>query len=199
MAPGLLAWKLGRAQRVPVFGRIGPPRRHVCHDRWPVRNYGPGHDPRRTGGRCPATAGSPSGCGREPVPGACALTRYRCSRPSVLKSKLIRLDTGRLKPHLRRHRDMAARAPPRCRAPRHPLMPAPPARHRPLVCPPATSRAAHARPGQPSSHCITARPAAPVADEAAASGPLIIRFQAHTAGRGPRNPADHADPAHRTS
>ena len=37
MAPGLLAWRLGRARRVPVFGRVGPPRRHVCHDRWPAR------------------------------------------------------------------------------------------------------------------------------------------------------------------
>ena len=59
MAPGLLAWRLGRAGRVPVFGRVGPPRRHVCHDRWPIRNYGPGHDPRRTDGRCPATRRRP--------------------------------------------------------------------------------------------------------------------------------------------
>ena len=44
--------------------------------------------------------------------------RGDCSRPSVLKSKIIRLDTGRLKPRLRRHRDMAARAPLRCRAAR---------------------------------------------------------------------------------
>ena len=56
MAPGLLAWRLGRARRVPVFGRVGPPRRRV-HDRWPACNDGPGRAPRRTGGRCPATAG----------------------------------------------------------------------------------------------------------------------------------------------
>ncbi len=37
MAPGLLAWRLGWAGRVPVFGHVGPPRRHVCHDRWPAR------------------------------------------------------------------------------------------------------------------------------------------------------------------
>ena len=41
--------------------------------------------------------------------------------------------------------------------------------------------------GQPSSHCLTARPAASVA-VAPVSG-------AHTAGRGPRHPAGHADPA----
>ena len=34
---GLLAWRLGRVRRVSVFGRIGPPRCHVCHDRWPAR------------------------------------------------------------------------------------------------------------------------------------------------------------------
>ena len=56
MAPGDLAWRLGLAGRVPVFGRVGPLRRHVCADGWPIRNYGPGRDPRRTGGRCPATA-----------------------------------------------------------------------------------------------------------------------------------------------
>ena len=42
--------------RVPVFGRVGPPRRRVCHDRWPARHYGPGRDPPRTDGRCPAPA-----------------------------------------------------------------------------------------------------------------------------------------------
>ena len=58
----------------------------------------------------------------------------------------------RLTPRLRRHRAMAARAPRRCRAPRHPLMPVPPVRH-------PAPRAA----GQPSRHGITARPAASVA------------------------------------
>ena len=37
---GLLAWRLGRARRVSVFGRVGPPRCHVCHDRWPARTLG---------------------------------------------------------------------------------------------------------------------------------------------------------------
>ena len=27
----------GAGRRVRVFGRVGPPRRHVCHDRWPAR------------------------------------------------------------------------------------------------------------------------------------------------------------------
>ena len=39
MAPGDLAWRLGRAGRVPVFGRVGPLRRHVCANGWPIRNY----------------------------------------------------------------------------------------------------------------------------------------------------------------
>ena len=49
--------------------------------------------------------------------------------------------------------------------------------------------------GQPSSHGITARPVASVADEAGAKRPLTARAspvsRAHIAGRGPRNPADH--------
>ena len=36
----------------------------------------------------------------------------RCRRPSVLHSKLIRLESGRRTPRLRRHQDMAARASP---------------------------------------------------------------------------------------
>ena len=54
--PGLLAWRLGRARRVPVVGRVGSPRRRVCHDRWSARTCWPGREPRRTAGRCPATA-----------------------------------------------------------------------------------------------------------------------------------------------
>ena len=54
--PGLLAWRLGRARRVPVVGRVGPPCRHVCRDRWPAPTCGPGREPRRTDWRCPATA-----------------------------------------------------------------------------------------------------------------------------------------------
>ena len=84
MVPGLLAWRLGRAGRVPVFGRVGPPRRHVCHDRWPARNHGLGRDPRRTGGRCPATAIPPSGRSGELVPGGSPGARpyavVRCTR-----------------------------------------------------------------------------------------------------------------------
>ena len=38
---GLLAWRLGRARRVPVVGRVGSPRRRVCHDRWPARPVWP--------------------------------------------------------------------------------------------------------------------------------------------------------------
>ena len=54
--------------RVPVCGHVGPPRRRVCHDRWPARHYGPGRDPLRTNGRCPAPAAPPArDC--EPVPG----------------------------------------------------------------------------------------------------------------------------------
>ena len=37
------------------------------------------------------------------------LIGLRCSRPYVLKSKIISSDTGRRKPRLRRHRDMATR------------------------------------------------------------------------------------------
>ena len=37
---GLLTWRLGLARRVSVFGRVGPPRCHVCHDRWPARTVG---------------------------------------------------------------------------------------------------------------------------------------------------------------
>ena len=57
--------------------------------------------------------------------------------------------------------------------------------------------------GQPSSHGITARPVASVADEAGVKRPLTARAapvsRAHTVGRGPRKSADHADPAPRTS
>ncbi len=53
---GLLAWRLGRVRRVSVFGRVGPPRCHVCHDRWPARKGWPGREPRRTDGRCQARA-----------------------------------------------------------------------------------------------------------------------------------------------
>ena len=35
---------------------VGPPRRRLCHDCGPARTLGPGREPRRTDGRCPATA-----------------------------------------------------------------------------------------------------------------------------------------------
>ena len=60
MAPGLLAWRLGWAGRVPVFGHVGPPRRHVCHDRWPARTV--------VGPR--PTRGAQTGGVRPPPPGS---------------------------------------------------------------------------------------------------------------------------------
>ena len=99
MAPGLLAWRLGRARRVPVFGRVGPPRRHVCHDRWPARHYGPGRDPRRTGGRCPATA-VPSGRSGKLVPRgraarAYAVVRRTRRRGCAVRGAAVRAGWGR--------------------------------------------------------------------------------------------------------
>ena len=90
---------------------------------------------------------------------------WRCTRrrPSVLHSTLIRLETGRRTPRLRRPRDMAARAPLRRRAPQHPLMPASLARH------PPPGLARQRRSAQPTlgrtavQLLITARPAASVA------------------------------------
>ena len=41
--------------RVPVFGRVGPPRCHVCRESRTGPSVWSGRDPRRTGGRCPAT------------------------------------------------------------------------------------------------------------------------------------------------
>ena len=70
--PGRLAWRLGRTRRVPVVGRVGPPRRRVCHDRRLGPYGGPGRAQRRTGRRCLA-----------PVAGwrACrALTRWCVAR-----------------------------------------------------------------------------------------------------------------------
>ena len=51
-----------------VFDRVGPPRRRVCHDRWRARTRGPGRNPRRTDGRCPATRRHPVR-GRKLMPG----------------------------------------------------------------------------------------------------------------------------------
>ena len=62
---------------MPVFGRVGPLRRHVCADGWPIRNYGPGRDQRPTGGRCPATAVPPQARGGELVPRGRAVASLR--------------------------------------------------------------------------------------------------------------------------
>ena len=59
----------GRARCVPGVGRVGPPRHRVCHDRGPARTRGPGCNPRRTAGRCPATRRHPPVRGRELLPG----------------------------------------------------------------------------------------------------------------------------------
>ena len=37
-----------------MFDPVGLPRRRVCHDRGPARTRGPGSNPQRTDGRCPA-------------------------------------------------------------------------------------------------------------------------------------------------
>ena len=65
------AWPGG----VLVFDGVGPPRRRVCHDRGPIRIGGPVREPRRTGGRCPATAAP----GHAPVPGGRAPLRGSAS------------------------------------------------------------------------------------------------------------------------
>ena len=55
----ITTWRLGRARRVSVFGRVGPPRCHVCHDRWPARTLG-----------LDATCGAQTGGVRPPPPGS---------------------------------------------------------------------------------------------------------------------------------
>ena len=90
MAPDDLAWRLGRARRVPVFGRVGPLRRHVCADGWPIRNYGPGRDPRPTGGRCPATAVPPQARGGELVPRGRAVRPYAVVRRTRRRGEAVR-------------------------------------------------------------------------------------------------------------
>ena len=105
----------------------------------------------------------------------------RCRRPSVLHSKLIRLETGRRTPR-RRHQAMAARAPLRCRAPRYPLMPAPLARHPPVLAtsfirdgcglptPPFGSRGgARPTPGRPRCACRALRGQAAAAGSGSAA------------------------------
>ncbi len=66
----------GAGRRVRVFGRVGPPRRRVCHDRGPARPVWPGRDPRRTDERCPA----PAAPAPRPRAGPRALTRCRGAR-----------------------------------------------------------------------------------------------------------------------
>ena len=66
---------------VPGVGRVGPPRHRVCHDRWPARTRGPGCNPRRTDGRCPATRLHPPGPRPRAVAGGpCALKRWCVAR-----------------------------------------------------------------------------------------------------------------------
>ena len=91
MAPGLLAWRLGRARRVPVFGRVGPPRRHVCHDRWPARTYlwawtrSAAHRRAVSGDRRP-----PSGRGGELVPRRRAVHPYAVVRRTRRRGSAVR-------------------------------------------------------------------------------------------------------------
>ena len=66
----------GAGRRVRVFGRVGPPRRRVCHDRGPARPVWPGRDPRRTDERCPP----PAAPAPRPRAGPRALTRCRGAR-----------------------------------------------------------------------------------------------------------------------
>ena len=66
--PGLLAWRLGRARRVPVVGRVGSPRRRVCHDRWSARTClawtrAAAHSRAVSGDRRPRSAAASPGCG----------------------------------------------------------------------------------------------------------------------------------------
>ena len=110
-----------------------------------------------------------------------SVANVRRSRPSVLKSKIIRLDTGCRTPRLRRHREMAARAPLRGRAPRHPLMPAPLARHQPPWFARQRRRVQHTL-GRPAVQSLYHRAAGRIGRRrsecaSAAYGPLITRFQ----------------------
>ena len=45
-------------RREPVFDPVGPPRRRVCPEYGPARTRGPGRNPQRTDGRCPAPTAS---------------------------------------------------------------------------------------------------------------------------------------------
>ena len=68
------AWSLGRARCVPGVGRVGPPRRHVCRDRWLARTVGLDAIPGAQTGGGPAPATPP------PDPQGRALTRCRVVR-----------------------------------------------------------------------------------------------------------------------
>ena len=56
-------------RRVPVFGRVGPPRRHVCHDRGPGRTLCASRGAQAGGVRPPAASRCRGG-GRAPLRGA---------------------------------------------------------------------------------------------------------------------------------
>ena len=60
-------------RRVPVFGRVGPPRRHVCHDRGPGRTLCVSRGAQAGGVRATAAPG------RAPVPGGRAPLRGAAS------------------------------------------------------------------------------------------------------------------------
>ena len=59
-------------RRVPVFGRVGPPHRHVCHDRGPGRTLCASRGAQAGGVRPPAASRCRGG--------ACTLTRCRVAR-----------------------------------------------------------------------------------------------------------------------
>ena len=74
----------------------GEPRRRVCHDRWPARTRGPGCNPRRTDGRCPATRRPPVR-GRELLPGggAYAVVRRTRRRADAVRGAAVPAGWGR--------------------------------------------------------------------------------------------------------
>ena len=79
-----------------VFDRVGPPRRRVCHDRWRARTRGPGRNPRRTDGRCPATRRHPVR-GRKLMPGGrpYAVVRRTRRRAGAVRGAAVPAAGGR--------------------------------------------------------------------------------------------------------
>ena len=65
-------------RRVPVFGRVGPPRRHVCHDRGPGRTLCVSRGAQAGGVRATAAPGrAPVPEGRAPLRGAASYEAER--------------------------------------------------------------------------------------------------------------------------